>query len=737
LQKPHLTVFEIARLDFFSASFLFLFAHQFEFRVTVSGAGNRTATSAPVRLTRRFVPAPIVSISLSVPTQGASFTVITAADRVALSAAVASADPAAPALPAYALQWTCTSANVNMTAGSPALLSAPTSRNLVLAENTLAPGQLYAFTLQLINLENAAHSASASVSFRTAGIPNAGVCTASPSTGVALIDTIALVCQNWQDDVANYPLAYQFQSVSSSASASAVTLQDFSASSSLSAFLSAGASVRVTVRNRWGGLSAPFVIQLNVTNPVIQNASALTAAADIALDAMTRAAGSGDVNAASQAAAPLLSLLAGIAARNATAAAAADATNAGGVSGGGGSGGSSVQINREQLTKIRTQLFTASMDIIGSVANQSSSPSSSSSSSSSSATTGSMNIGTLAQSAALISAIVATPTTNSPLVAAASSSSSSTAPPPSASCGEISAAVAIGGSAFASSVAASALVASIAPFSNALATDIIRIGSACVAASLTLNSSIDTNSDSTASGSGGASFSFQREQQLAVGAAVSSATESVARGLLIGALVGQQPPAVSAGLIALTASRRGVDATTGLVQGDLAFALPSASNGEAGNDGSAGSSGTGPSLSSSMAGAGLIGVQVPPSVLADSLGSSSGAAVVDATLVTFSSDIYALSASSSAAAGNAGSDKDNSKRSLPSSAPVVSFTLYDGGAARNGAGANALPIRNLKSSAPVLITIPRGANELNRSDTQCQYWNTVLPLCWHCAPGIF
>jgi hypothetical protein len=271
-------------------------------------------------------------------------------------------------LPPFSLRWTCTSGNFNMSAGSSALLTALSSRSLVIAENSLAPGQLYAFTLLLTNLENAAQSASASVSFRTAGVPNAGACTASPSAGVALVDKIALVCQNWQDDAANYPLAYQFQSAPqsdllasslSSNPTSLLTLQDFSASSSMSAFLSAGAWVRVTVRNRWGGVSAPFVIALNMTNPVIQarwsdgghfnsikhgrvsliviihfhraqhmcsgrvsgnmctmfqgclfstlfltlviqNASALTSVANVALDAMARAAGSGDVNAAAQ-----------------------------------------------------------------------------------------------------------------------------------------------------------------------------------------------------------------------------------------------------------------------------------------------------------------------------------------------------------------------------------------------------------------------------------------------------
>jgi hypothetical protein len=114
----------------------------------------------------------------------------------------------------------------------------------------------------------------------------------------------------------------------------------------------------------------------------------------------------------------------------------------------------------------------------------------------------------------------------------------------------------------------------------------------------------------------------------------------------------------------------------------------------------------------------LIGVHVPSSVLADSVGTSnsSGAVVpvvLDATLVTFSSDIYA----------SFNTTDEYSKTESPSSAPVVSFTLYDGNAAQNGAGAS--PLRIQKLNTPVMISIPRGPNELNRSDTQCQFWDTV------------
>jgi hypothetical protein len=349
-----------------------------------------------------------------------------------------------------------------------------------------------------------------------------------------------------------------------------------------------------------------------------------------------------------------------------------------------------------------------------------------------------VSVGTLTQSTALISAIIAAPSPN----AASASNSASDSAGGSRSGSEISAAVAIGGSAFASNVAASALAASTAPFSNVLATDIIRIGSACVAASLALNTtSVNANANGATSGSGSgsnsaSSASFSRAQQLAVGAAVSSAAESVARGLLIGALVGQQPAAVGAGSIALAASRRGVDAATGLVQGGLNFSLPSAAanDGSTGTGAASGAGGAGAASASQSAAAGaalasdrsrLIAVQMPPSVLADSIGAAAAAAVVvDATLVTFSSDIYAFANANASGDSVNGKNADGSS-TLPSSAPVVSFTLYDGGAARNGAGARALPVRNLKSSSLVLITIPRGPNEENRSQTQCQFWNTV------------
>lgn len=61
---------------------------QFRFQVMVS-SDSRSSLSAPIALTRRLVPAPLLSIAVSVPTQGGdAFAVITASDRVALRATV-------------------------------------------------------------------------------------------------------------------------------------------------------------------------------------------------------------------------------------------------------------------------------------------------------------------------------------------------------------------------------------------------------------------------------------------------------------------------------------------------------------------------------------------------------------------------------------------------------------------------------------------------------------------------
>jgi hypothetical protein len=61
---------------------------QFRFQVLVA-SDARSSLSAPIALTRRLVPAPLLSIAVSVPTQGGdAFAVITASDRVALQATV-------------------------------------------------------------------------------------------------------------------------------------------------------------------------------------------------------------------------------------------------------------------------------------------------------------------------------------------------------------------------------------------------------------------------------------------------------------------------------------------------------------------------------------------------------------------------------------------------------------------------------------------------------------------------
>ncbi len=376
---------------------------QFDFRVTVAGAGNRNATSAPVRLTRKFVPAPIVSVTVSVPTQGAAFTVITSADRIVLSASVAPADPTAPAISAYALRWTCTSGGVDVSLGSAALLSSPTSSALVLASNVLTPGASYAFAVTLTTLEAPILGSTATVAFTVANVPRDGQCTVSPSLGVALVDLFTVSCQGWMDDALNYPLAFQFNSItpslsssslSASSSSTSVTLQDFSPSASLSrSYLPAGVSLRVAVRNRWGGLVTTAFLAVNVTSPPVASAAQLGSVASTALSVLARAQGAGDVNAASQAAAPLLQILAGSSQSNNASTAAQNETLA--------------LMQTQQRADIRSQLFAASMAIIAQSNAATNSTAAGALSGSSSSSSSSSNLDAVTQSVALIASIVA------------------------------------------------------------------------------------------------------------------------------------------------------------------------------------------------------------------------------------------------------------------------------------------------------------------------------------------
>jgi hypothetical protein len=647
------------------------FPSQFDFRVTVSGTGNRTATSAPVRLTRKFVPAPIVSISLSVPTQGAAFTVITAADRVALRASVTPADPSAPSMPAYALQWTCTSGSVDVSAGSAALLSSPTSSALVLAANALTPGASYAFAVTLTTLEAPMLSSTATVAFTVANVPRGGQCTVSPSSGVALVDLFTVSCQGWMDDALNYPLAFQFNSVTLTSSSS-VTLQDFSPATTLSSsYLSAGASLRVAVRNRWGGL-VDLAVAVNVTNPPVATAAQLDSVAATALNVLARAQGSGDVNAASQAAAPLLQILAAI-------------------------GGSASQSNAstafrnetqtQQRADIRSQLFAASMAIIAQSSGAANSTTTGSSTGSASSSSSSMDA--VAQSVALIASIVTV------------SADRAT---------EVSGAVAAGGSAFAAQTAQSALASSAAPFTPALALGIVNIASASVMASAANATAAAVTAASGNSGVGGSSPSQQQQQQqqqrqqllnaaqLQVTRAAAAATESVARGLLIGAVSGQAPSSVVSEAISLVATRSAT----------LPAGATNATNVTFGS-GNANTNVTGGSVSFAPA------RMMSEAVAAGQFANAPSA--FDAALIEFATNVYAFADA-------------NGTRTDSDSTPVLSFSVFDAASARNAAP---LPIGNL--STPLLISIRRGllppAANLTAANEAvvCRFWD-VSAAAW-------
>ncbi len=79
----------------------------------------------------------------------------------------------------------------------------------------------------------------------------------------------------------------------------------------------------MTVRNRFGGSNATTV-EMNVSNPDVMSAAAVASSANTALAVLARSQASGDVNAASQAAAPLLQILNSVASNSAASAAQAN-----------------------------------------------------------------------------------------------------------------------------------------------------------------------------------------------------------------------------------------------------------------------------------------------------------------------------------------------------------------------------------------------------------------------------
>jgi hypothetical protein len=172
-------------------------ADPFRYTVTVT-KGARTATSEPVVVFPVLAPMPNIDISVTVPAQGGTaFRRIMPSNVIVLAATMtpASSDPNAP-IPPYTLRWTCSDASINMSVGSRALLSSPTSANLVLAANALAAGSVYAFKLTLSSTDAVPQDAWASVVVATSRLPAAGSCSMVPLPGDARATVLSVVFQS-------------------------------------------------------------------------------------------------------------------------------------------------------------------------------------------------------------------------------------------------------------------------------------------------------------------------------------------------------------------------------------------------------------------------------------------------------------------------------------------------------------------------------------------------------------
>ncbi len=304
-----------------------LFPLFFNLAQVVISKDIRTATSLPVRMSAIAAGNPIVLVSLTVPTQGPSFQVINSLDVVQLTATVASLGTPVPTT----ISWWCTSANIDiLSSSSPvAVLQSTVSSRMVFPAQVLQSGKTYSFTATAINNDDPSKFSQANISFSINSSPCCGSCSISPTTGIALQTQFDIKCLNWDDAVSDMPLQYKFDVFDSATQDSSLNLRNFQPGSSYTGFLPAPPTgvlqIRVQISDRWGAVSS-VMLAVNVTNPPLTTSS-VAAVASAALDRISVAAQSGDINAAAQVIGPLSNMLNAAATQNSSSSAVASRTN--------------------------------------------------------------------------------------------------------------------------------------------------------------------------------------------------------------------------------------------------------------------------------------------------------------------------------------------------------------------------------------------------------------------------
>ncbi len=278
-----------------------------------NGALNRQATASVV-VTGYTSPLPTVHLSVSVPSQGLSFTRITSIDTIVVTATVLSVIDRSPvSLAQYSISWSCDvpGAMATIAAAGKSKNGFVDSLTLVIGAGLLSPGVAYTFVASVkLRAGSTSESSRAAATVSVSGVPYGGTCSVTPDVGVALVTKFSILCTGFTDIKENLPLSYRFLDYDEDTQKRGMLLQEFQMGPGISTFLSAGLphSVLIMIRNQWGAQTS-VIVRTNVTNPPISTAADVASITKTGLSDIAAARLSGDLNAAAQSISPITAML--------------------------------------------------------------------------------------------------------------------------------------------------------------------------------------------------------------------------------------------------------------------------------------------------------------------------------------------------------------------------------------------------------------------------------------------
>eukprot|EP00466_Bigelowiella_natans_P010007 jgi/Bigna1/80040/fgenesh1_pg.67_\ len=110
----------------------------------------------------------------------------------------------------YTYSWQCTSGNLNLNDPYTARTSL-SEKFFVIASEALLPNTMYTFVLFAISSTSQSADGKASITIKTNAPPRLGICSATPSSGLALDTLFHFECSGWEDE--DIPLRYRYEQV--------------------------------------------------------------------------------------------------------------------------------------------------------------------------------------------------------------------------------------------------------------------------------------------------------------------------------------------------------------------------------------------------------------------------------------------------------------------------------------------------------------------------------------------